>query len=131
MRLEVQVDSELPAVRLSQPLFSMAFAQLINNSLKFSKNRSDLVTVSVRSTGDSIAIALVDHGLGIPQEQIPHLFERFEQIDRHTYEQQGSGTGLAIARELIRLHGGDIQVKSVLGTGSTFTIQLPAFIDKM
>jgi signal transduction histidine kinase len=126
VKLDVHVDPDLPAVRLSHPLFATAFGHLIANSLKFSKSRVGAVTVAARSLNDGVDIALVDQGLGIPSDKLPQLFERFHQIDRATHEQQGSGTGLAIVQELIRLHGGTLRVESVLGSGSTFTIHLPA-----
>ncbi|HZY43389.1 MAG TPA: response regulator [Anaerolineae bacterium] len=125
--LGVKVDADLPAVRLSQPLFATTFGHLIDNGIKFSKNRLGAVTISVHRAGDGVDIALVDHGVGIPADEIPHLFERLQQIDRATHEQQGSGTGLAIVQELIKLHGGTIRVESVLGSGSTFTIHLPEY----
>ena len=126
VNLDIQVEPDLPAVRLSHPLFATAFGHLIANSLKFSKDRANRVTVSVHAVNDGVDIALTDQGAGIPAAKIPQLFERFHQIDRATHEQQGSGTGLAIVQELIRLHGGRLRVESVPGSGSTFTIYLPA-----
>jgi signal transduction histidine kinase len=68
---------------------------------------------------------VADQGVGIAPKELDHIFERFRQIDRDRMEQQGSGLGLALAIELIRLHKGEITVESELGEGSTFTIRLP------
>jgi signal transduction histidine kinase len=72
-----------------------------------------------------VRIAVSDKGVGIPADQMEHLFDRFRQINRDQQEQQGVGLGLAIAHELIRLHAGQITVESTPGEGSTFTILLP------
>jgi len=123
--LDVEVEPDLPPVRLCEPLFVDALGRLVDNGIKFSRAEGKRVVVSARSVGGWVEVAVADEGVGIPPQEIRHLFQRFRQIDRDKMEQQGVGLGLAIARELIRLHGGDIGVESVLGEGSTFTIRLP------
>jgi signal transduction histidine kinase len=123
--LEARLDPDLPTVVVSPVLFMKALGELIDNGIKFSKTPTGNVTVSACRTAASLEIAVIDDGLGIPSDGLPHIFERFRQINRQRQEQQGVGVGLTVARELIRLHGGDIQVASVLGSGSTFTIHLP------
>jgi signal transduction histidine kinase len=124
--LESKVESDLPPVRLCKPFFVNALERLVDNGIKFSRGDRKRVTISARTEGDWVEIAVTDEGAGIPPDEIPHLFERFRQIGRERTEQQGTGLGLAIARELIRLHGGDIAVESQPNVGSTFTIRLPA-----
>jgi len=123
--LEAEVDPDLPPVLVSEPLFTDALGRLIDNGIKFSLRDEKRVTVRARARDGRVEIAVIDRGIGIPPEETPHLFERFRQIDRDRLEQQGPGVGLAIARALIRLHGGDIEVESTPGQGSTFTIWLP------
>ena len=123
--LETRVDPDLPRVRLCEHLFVDALGRLVDNGIKFSRGRGKRVTVSARGAAGWVAVAVSDVGVGIPPGGMPNLFQRFRQIDRKRLEQQGVGLGLAIARELIRLHGGDIAVESRLGEGSTFTIRLP------
>lgn len=125
LTLEIEVAPNLPPVQLCEPLFADALDRLIDNAIKFSRGRGARVRVSAWPGDDWIEIAVQDWGVGIPSEEIPHLFERFRQINRERLEQQGVGLGLAIARELIRLHGGDIAVQSTANEGSTFTIRLP------
>ncbi len=128
VELELVMDLPLPPVRLCEHLFANALGRLIDNGIKFSqlkRNREKHVTVSAHSTEEWVEVTVEDKGVGIPDDELPHLFERFRQIDRDRMEQQGAGLGLAIARELIRLHGGDIVVESQYGQGSRFTIRLP------
>ncbi len=123
--LETIVEPDLLPVRLCEPLFIDALGRLIENGVKFSRGKGKRVTVNARAVDDSVEVAVADEGVGVPHSDIPHLFERFRQIGRDKMEQQGVGLGLAIARELIRLHGGEITVESELGVGSTLTIRLP------
>ncbi|MCX7682785.1 MAG: hybrid sensor histidine kinase/response regulator [Anaerolineae bacterium] len=128
VKLELVTERPLPPVRLCEHLFVNALGRLIDNGIKFSqgkRNRDKRVIVSARQADGWVEITVEDKGVGIPTEELPHLFERFRQIDRERMEQQGVGLGLAIARELVRLHGGDIVVDSVYGQGSRFTIRLP------
>ena len=71
-------------------------------------------------------MSIKDQGLGIPQKDIPHLFQRFYRVDKaRSREQGGTGLGLAISKEIIELHGGKIWATSVEGKGSTFGFDLP------
>jgi two-component system, sensor histidine kinase and response regulator len=126
LHIETEIEANLPAVNLSPPLFATAFGHVLTNSLKFSKGQAASVTVTARRAGAGVDIAVIDHGVGIAADEIPLLFKRFYQVNRAQSEQQGAGLGLTIAQALIRKHGGDIQVESVLGSGSTFTLHLPA-----
>ncbi len=127
--LELITSPDLPSVRICEPIFTNALGRLIENGIKFSRNRGSRVTVSTQVMDGWVEIAVTDYGIGIATNEIPHLFERFRQIDRDKMEQQGAGLGLALARELIHLHAGEITVESTPGEGSTFTIRLPIVND--
>jgi signal transduction histidine kinase len=81
----------------------------------------------IRAEGqeDNIVISVIDDGIGIDPSQQKYLFQRFQQVDRASLEQQGLGLGLAIAGGLVQLHNGSISVVSEPGAGSAFTIILP------
>ena len=123
--LEAELASDLPPVRLCEPFFVDALARLVENGIKFSRHGEGRVTVSARASEGTVEVAVADEGVGIAAQNIPRLFQPFQQIDRDKMEQQGVGLGLSIAQELIHLHGGEITVQSELGQGSTFTIRLP------
>jgi len=123
--LEVRADSDLPPVEICEPYFVDALGRLIENGIKFSQDEAKRVEISAEAGPKWVKIAVSDEGVGIPPEQQEHLFDRFRQLNRDQLEQQGAGLGLAIADELIRLHGGKITVESTPQEGSTFTILLP------
>jgi len=123
--LEMEIAPHLPPVQLCRPFFEEALGRVVDNAIKFSRHKGQRVTVHVQAVESRVEIAVTDEGVGISAANIPHLFERFRQFDRERMEQQGIGMGLAIARDLVRLHGGDIIVESGLGRGSTFTIWIP------
>jgi signal transduction histidine kinase len=110
---------EADADKLKQILIN-----LVDNAIKFS--RAEL-TVHLRAETDKAGLRILveDHGAGIAPEDMPHLFERFFR-GRAADDTPGSGLGLAIARNLARLHGGDITLQSAPEHGSTFTLNLPA-----
>jgi signal transduction histidine kinase len=112
-------------MQLCEPFFVDALGRLVDNGIKFSRGKGKRVTVNARVVGEWVEVAVSDEGVGISPDDLVYLFERFHQIGRRQMEQQGSGLGLVIAQELIRLHGGEITVESTLGEGSTFTIRLP------
>jgi signal transduction histidine kinase len=123
--LEFKRESDLPPVMVHEPYFMNALGRLIDNGIKFSQGEGSTVTISTRATEEWVEIGVTDQGIGIASKELDHIFERFRQIDRDRMEQQGSGLGLALAAELVRLHEGKITVESELGKGSTFTIRLP------
>jgi len=123
--LETKVEPDLPPVLLCDPLFTDALGRLVDNGIRFCRGEGKRVTVSARVDDGWVEVAVSDNGMGIPPEEMPHLFERVRQVGRQQMEQQGAGLGLAIAWELIHLHGGEIIVESTPGEGSTFTIRLP------
>jgi two-component system sensor histidine kinase SenX3 len=109
-----------------EPLLVVALHNLIANAIQYSPKNSR-VGIGVSSSEGIIEIAVTDQGVGIPEEELDRVFERFFRIDparsRHT---GGSGLGLSIVKHVVQNHGGDVRVWSQLGSGSTFTIRLPA-----
>lgn len=108
------------ALRLEQVMLN-----LIQNALNYSQPPAPLI-VTVRQVGERVAVGVQDHGIGIPAAALPHLFTRFYRAgNAETHYSGGMGIGLSVVKEIVSLHGGDVQVESVEGAGSTFTIGLP------
>jgi signal transduction histidine kinase len=113
------VRVEADADKLKQILIN-----LLDHAVKFSPPEAS-VRVRAQPAAAALRILIEDQGPGVPVEDVPHLFERFFR-GRSAGAATGSGLGLAIAKNLARLHGGDITLKSAPGQGSTFTLNLPA-----
>jgi two-component system cell cycle sensor histidine kinase PleC len=98
---------------------------LISNAIKFTKP-GGAVRVSSRRLGDSVVISVKDTGIGIPEDSLDTIFNRYKQADRSAAEErEGSGLGLSIVKSFIDLHQGNIKVVSEAGRGSEFIIELP------
>ncbi|QDK78527.1 helix-turn-helix domain-containing protein [Spirosoma sp. KCTC 42546] len=98
---------------------------LISNALKFTPSGGD-IRVRMVEAGDQLIIEVQDTGIGIADNDLPHVFDRFYQVDgSHTRQGEGTGIGLAHTQELVKLMGGQINVKSELGIGTTFSICIP------
>lgn len=97
---------------------------LISNAFKFTL--SGRIEVGLRPLKDRIELVVSDTGIGIPDEELPKLFERFHRVEvSRGRTQEGSGIGLALVRELVKLHSGSISVTSTLGKGTSFTVSIP------
>jgi signal transduction histidine kinase len=100
----------------------LVLENLVGNALKFTESGGK-VSVSVRPVGETVEIQVIDTGIGLSPDEVEHVFDRYY---RSGHPRGGSGLGLSISRELVRLHGGDIDVISEKGKGSTFLVTLPS-----
>ena len=97
---------------------------LISNAFKFTLSGG--ITIRTRETGGSIHLSVQDTGTGVPEKEIPRLFERFHRVEAARGRSlEGSGIGLALVQELVKIHRGRVTVESKLGKGSTFTVRIP------
>ncbi|GAK03717.1 phosphate regulon sensor protein PhoR [Geomicrobium sp. JCM 19037] len=102
------------------------FTNLITNAMKFSSPGSTInVEVSVDSLHGTLIVSICDEGEGIPNKELPFVFERFYQADNGTLESEGFGIGLSICKQIIDQHNGQLLVESQVGQGSVFTFRLP------
>ena len=98
---------------------------LTDNAIKYTPDRGR-IHVSLRQEGDDVVWRVRDNGVGIPEEDQDHVFERFYRVDKaRSRETGGTGLGLSIVRQLVTMHGGEVTVESVPGEGSEFTVRLP------
>jgi len=98
---------------------------LLDNAIKYSDSGAR-VHVQVLNDNDSVTVRVSDTGVGIPEEDLPNLFDRFYRVNKdRSRSTGGSGLGLAISRQIVELHGGHLSVKSEVGVGSTFEVRLP------
>ncbi|MCK4331316.1 MAG: HAMP domain-containing histidine kinase [Dehalococcoidia bacterium] len=123
--LQFTTDVEpLPPVNGDIDRLEQVFSNLLDNAFKHTPTEGKVSIAARQHSPNFIEVAVLDTGPGIPPEQLPHVFERFYRVDA-SGTKTGTGLGLAIAREIVRAHGGDIKVNSVLGEGTEFLVRLP------
>ncbi|HUG33752.1 MAG TPA: HAMP domain-containing sensor histidine kinase [Anaerolineales bacterium] len=124
--LEGNVDADVDPVRMDTQAIGRVLNNLIGNALRHTPAQGR-ISVWVRRTGKSVVVTVSDTGEGIRTEDLPRIFERFYRGDasRSRTRGTGAGLGLAIARGIVRAHGGDIRVESRAGQGTQFTFHIP------
>ncbi len=123
--LELQIPKDAPRVKGDSERLHQVFLNLLDNAIKFNRP-GGRVTVTVERDGGMLRMAVADTGAGIPESDLPRIFERFYRVDKaRSRELGGTGLGLAIVKHLVELHGGRVDVRSRLGEGSVFTVILP------
>ena len=115
----------MPPVRADALRVQQILWNLLSNAIQFTPQHGRVV-VRVEREPERYLVSVEDDGIGIPESELPHVFERFRQVDGSaTRGHAGMGIGLALARSLVELHGGTIWASSVVGQGSRFTFALP------
>jgi PAS domain S-box-containing protein len=124
MQLSVHLSPIKDDVYVDVDMWEKIVLNLVSNAFKYSKEGS--ITVDVSQRGTDMRMQVTDTGVGIPSDQLENIFSRFHRVE-HTEgrSQEGTGIGLSMVKELVKLHGGTIAVSSEPGKGSTFTINIP------
>jgi signal transduction histidine kinase len=123
--LEEKLAAALPPVEADRTKFRRILVNLLSNALKFTPKHGR-VEVRAELEGERVRLTVADTGVGIAPEDVERLFDKYEQArSRATRGEKGTGLGLYITRQLVELHGGEIEVQSELGRGSTFSFTLP------
>lgn len=124
--IEVVFESFRPVTaEVDEVKISLAITNLVENAIKYNKENG-WIHVSLNADHKNCYIEVADSGMGIPEEAIEHVFERFYRVDKsHSREIGGTGLGLAIARSAVVMHRGAIKVFSQVGEGTTFTVRIP------
>ncbi len=122
--LTAQVEPEVRQVTSDALKLRQVLLNLLSNAAKFTEQGE--IQAVARAEGDVLVVTVEDTGVGIPPDQMGHIFEKFRQVDgSSTRRAGGTGLGLAIVRELVQVLGGTVEVTSALGRGSCFTVRLP------
>jgi PAS domain S-box-containing protein len=126
LRLVIDADLLPQPVYVDRDMWEKIVLNLISNAFKFTFEGQITVTVKTGADGRHAEVGVRDTGTGIPAQELPHLFERFRRVEGARGRSiEGSGIGLALVQELVKLHGGTIAVSSEVGSGSIFTIGIP------
>lgn len=130
LRLIVDCPPLAEAVYLDREMWEKIVLNLLSNAFKFTFEGT--IAIRLRQDATMAELSVADTGTGIPENELPHVFERFHRVPGargRTYE--GAGIGLALVQELVKLHGGSVRVESALGTGSVFTVSVPLGADHL
>ena len=112
-------------VYLDKDKIEKIFTNILSNAFKFTPD-GGRIGANVNRDNGYLKVSITDSGIGIPKEKLARIFDRFYQVDgSHTREQEGTGIGLSLTKELVELHKGKIEVESEEGKGTTFTVSLP------
>nr|WP_067055156.1 ATP-binding protein [Mucilaginibacter sp. L294] len=125
MELLVDCASLSASFYADRQMWEKIVLNLLSNAFKYTL--AGRISVSLVQEGNSAILRVTDTGVGIPEKELPHMFERFHRVENsagRTHE--GTGIGLSLVNELVQLHGGEISVQSIEGSGSTFTVIIPA-----
>jgi len=119
--------AELPLVKMNQESIERVIINLVTNAIKYTPIGGKITISAVHERpAKEVRLDITDTGIGIPEECLPQIFDRFFRVERKVHTIKGTGLGLTIVKSIVEEHGGRVSVTSSLGHGSTFTIFLPA-----
>ncbi|SMG58406.1 sensor histidine kinase [Paenibacillus aquistagni] len=122
--LHLKVQADLPLVYADGMRLEQIVMNLLENAIRYTERGE--IELSISHDDDEVAVRVKDSGIGIPQEELEEIFERFHRVEKsRSREHGGSGLGLSIVKKLVDLHDATIQVQSTLGIGTTFIVRLP------
>jgi signal transduction histidine kinase len=124
IQIRVDIPSDMPILEADRDKIKQVLLNLLSNAIKYNRPNGSVI-ITGDHTDDEISINVQDTGLGIPEESIPHLFQKFYRVREHENKASGTGLGLSICKQIIQGHNGRIEVKSKIGVGTSFNIYLP------
>ncbi len=124
LEFNIVKETNLPMIETDEERLQQVLTNIIGNAVKFTEKGN--VTIYAESDNENINLKVKDSGIGIPKSDIPHIFDKFRQVDGSSSRNyEGTGLGLSIVFELVNIIGGKINVESEIGKGSVFTVSVP------
>jgi len=124
IQLRVETLEQLPLLEADRDKIKQVVLNLLSNAIKYNRPNGN-VMLRAEVINNDLGIYIQDTGVGIPDEALPHLFEKFYRVREHENRASGTGLGLSICRQIIHGHGGRMEVKSKIGVGTVFMVFLP------
>jgi two-component system phosphate regulon sensor histidine kinase PhoR len=127
IQMQANIPTDTIIVKVDRQQMERVFQNLISNAIKYTPKEGEVFVETYAKNGSAV-IHIRDTGYGIPEEELPYIFDRFRRVAKHEDKAVGTGLGLAITKALVEAHSGTIAVTSKEDSGSTFTISLPVQI---
>lgn len=125
MEMTLDTSEDLPMIEGDKSRIEQVILNIVSNAVRYTPEGGRIV-ISAKKAEDKVDIKVEDNGIGVPEEDLPHIFERFYRVDKaRSRSMGGTGLGLAISREIVVRHGGTITIQSQLGRGTAVTVTLP------
>ncbi|HUG34609.1 MAG TPA: ATP-binding protein [Anaerolineales bacterium] len=124
IQIRVDVPNDMPLMEADRDKIKQVLLNLISNAIKYNRPNGSVI-VTGNYTDTELSMIVQDTGMGIPDESIPHLFEKFFRVREHEGNANGTGLGLSICKQIIQGHNGRIEVKSKIGVGTSFGVHIP------
>jgi len=124
IKLKLETDHDLPLLNINQENFERIFVNLISNAIKYTPGNG-VVKLVAKKVNNEVLFQIIDNGIGIPEEHLKLVFERFYRVENKVHTVKGTGLGLTIVKKSIEQHNGTLSVRSKYGEGSIFEFSLP------
>jgi two-component system sensor histidine kinase VicK len=126
IQVDIDISETMPLIYVDKDMIGEVILNLYSNAVKYSPENTR-IEIMADVTENSISIQVIDNGYGISEESLPKIFAKFYRVtdNEKIRDITGSGLGLALVKEIVEIHGGNVEVISKLGAGSTFTVKLP------
>lgn len=125
LQMKINIADNLPEVFVDDYYIRQVFSNLIDNAIKYTDPKGS-INITAHDKGKLVQVDVLDTGIGIPEQDIPRIFERFYRVDKaRSRELGGTGLGLAIVKHIVQAHNGEVWVTSTAGKGSTFSFTIP------
>jgi len=124
LHIHIETPDGMPALEADRDKIKQVVLNLLSNAIKYNRPEGSIVLRGDFSAAE-ILIAVQDTGIGIPEEALPHLFQKFYRVHENEMKVAGTGLGLSICKQIVQGHGGRMEVKSKIGAGTAFTVRLP------
>ena len=124
LHIQIETPDGMPTLEADRDKIKQVMLNLLSNAIKYNRPNGSILLRGDFSTSE-ILIAVQDTGVGIPEDALPHLFQKFYRVRENEAKVAGTGLGLSICKQIVQGHGGRIEVKSKIGVGTAFTVRLP------
>jgi len=124
IQIRVDVPNDMPLMEADRDKIKQVLLNLVSNAIKYNHPNGSIL-ISGNYTDSDLSMIVQDSGVGIPEEAIPHLYEKFYRVRDHEGKATGTGLGLSICKQIIQGHNGRIEVKSKIGEGTSFGVHIP------